>query len=143
MKMKRFSAVCAAAFFTASMAVAQGRRASNQSKLIARGKYLVTNVAMCGDCHSPHDQQGREISGRELQGAPLLFQPVQAVPGWMPVAPPIAGLNGWTHSEAVRFLMTGIRRDGKPAAPPMPLYRLSRNDAEAVVAYLKSLKPSK
>jgi mono/diheme cytochrome c family protein len=139
--MAKFPALCVAMIFTASMAAAQGQRAPNQSKLIARGKYLVANVAMCGDCHSPHDQQGREVSGRELQGAPLFFQPVQPVPGWVPVAPPIAGLEGWTKSEAVRFLMTGIKRDGKPAAPPMPPVRLSRNDAEAVVAYLKSLKP--
>ena len=34
----------------------------------------------------------------------------------------------------------GIGPDGKSPAPPMPAYRLRREDAEAVVAYLKTLK---
>ena len=128
---------------TVSLAAAQGRPAANRASLIAHGKYLVTRVAGCGDCHSPHNERGQEIAGRELQGAPLSFQAIHPVPGWVSVAPPIAGLEGWKESEAVRFLTTGLNRSNKPAAPPMPPYRLSRHDAEAVVAYLKSLAAPK
>jgi hypothetical protein len=39
--------------------------------------------------------------------------------------------------------MTGIAYNGLPARPPMPQYRYSRQDAEAIVAYLKSLAPAK
>src|SRR5690349_23211943 len=73
-------------------------------------KYLVTRVAGCTDCHSPHNERGQEIAGRELQGTPLDFQPTHPVPGWVSVAPPIAGLEGWTGSQAVRFLTTGLNR---------------------------------
>jgi mono/diheme cytochrome c family protein len=124
---------------TASIAAAQGRSGASRAKVIAHGKYLVTRVAGCADCHSPHNERGEEIAGRELQGSPLSFQPIHPVPGWVAVAPPIAGLEGWTESEAVHFLMTGLDRSTKRASPPMPPYRLSRYDAEAVVAYLKSL----
>ena len=36
---------------------------------VVRGKYLVA-VLGCGDCHSPRDQRGRVIPGRELSGHP-------------------------------------------------------------------------
>jgi mono/diheme cytochrome c family protein len=141
--MTRLIAFLGAFLLTASMAVAQGRRAASQAKLIAHGKYLVNNVAGCADCHSPRNERGEEIAGRELQGAPLSFQPTHPVPGWVAVGPPIAGLEGWTESEAVHFLMTGLDRSNKRAGPPMPQYRLSRRDAAAVVAYLKSLPAAK
>jgi len=141
--MTRWIAVFGVFLLTASIAAAQGRRAASRAKLIAHGKYLVTRVAGCTDCHSPHNERGQEISERELQGAPLSFQPIHPVLGWVAAAPPIAGLEGWTESEAVHFLMTGIDRSNKPPSPPMPPYRLSRHDAEAVVAYLKSLPAAK
>jgi mono/diheme cytochrome c family protein len=141
--MPRLLALSGTLLLTVSVAAAQGRPAANQAKLIAHGKYLVTRVAGCIDCHSPHNERGEEIAGRELQGAPLSFQSIHPVPGWVPVAPPIAGLEGWTETEAVHFLMTGLDRSNKPPGPPMPPYRLSRHDAEAVVAYLKSLPPAK
>jgi hypothetical protein len=31
-------------------------------------------------------------------------------------------------------------RNGAPPDPPMPQFRMSRGDAEAIVAYLRSLK---
>ncbi len=94
---------------------------------------------MCSDCHSPRDEKGQVIRSRYLEGSVLDFQPMHPVPGWTPASPPIAGLPGWTRAEAVRFFMTGVDNNGKHATPPMPSYRMSRHDAEAVVAYLKSL----
>ena len=141
--MTRFVALWGALLLTASMAAAQSKPAGNPARLIAHGKYLVTRVSMCGDCHSPHNQQGQEIPGRELQGTVLDFQPMHPVPGWFAASPPIAGLEGWTQAEAVKFLMTGVDRSNKHAGPPMPQYRFSRHDAEAVAAYLKSMRSGK
>lgn len=141
--MSRLLALCGALLWAASVAAAQGGPAANRTNLIEHGKYLTTRVAGCADCHSPHNQRGEVIAGRELQGAALDFQPTHPVPGWASVAPPIAGLAGWTESEAIRFFTTGLNRSNKPPAPPMPAFRLSRHDAEAVVAYLKSLPPPK
>ena len=141
--MERMVALWGTLLLTASVAAAQGKPAGNRAQLIARGKYLVTQVAMCGDCHSPRNERGEEIAGRELQGVALNFQPIHPVPGWVAGAPPIAGLEGWTESQAIHFLMTGLDRSNKQAGPPMPAYRLSRRDAEAVAAYLKSVPPAK
>jgi mono/diheme cytochrome c family protein len=107
---------------------------------IARGKYLSNNIAMCGDCHTPTDKKGNPIKGRTLQGAALTFKSLVDVPDWMPVAPGIAGLS-WTDEQAIRFFMTGKRPNGTMAAPPMPPFRLTKADAAAITAYLKSLKP--
>ena len=93
--------------------------ATPQSAKIARGKYLVENVAMCGDCHSPHDEKGEPVPGKVLKGAVLMFKPTIPMPVWADKAPNIAGLPGWQDDAAVKFLMTGIAYNDLPARPPM------------------------
>jgi mono/diheme cytochrome c family protein len=114
---------------------------ANQAK-IARGKYLVDAIAKCGDCHSPLNEKGEPIPGKEFKGATLTFKPVTPMPVWADRAPNIAGLRGWEVEDAVKFLMTGLAYNDLPARPPMPQYKMSKEDAEAVVAYLKSLSPT-
>jgi len=109
---------------------------------ITRGKYLVERVGLCIDCHSPRDQKGQYVPGQTLQGAPLGFKNTVPMPKWAEVAPPIAGLPGWTAEQGITFLMTGKEPNGETPDPPMPEYRMNREDATAVVAYLKSLQPS-
>ena len=38
---------------------------------VARGKYIVERVAMCGQCHTPRDTDGTPERARWLQGAPV------------------------------------------------------------------------
>jgi len=110
---------------------------SAKSAQIARVRYLVNRVGMCGDCHTPRDEKGMPLPGKELAGAPIGFKPLNPMP-WAATAPQISGLPGWTDSQIVTFLMTG-KLDGKEANPPMPGYRFSASDARAVVAFLRSL----
>ena len=113
-----------------------------KAALIARGKYLVGPAGQCGDCHTPMDKKGQPIMAQALQGAPILFKPTVPVPGWADTSMPIAGLPTLgSDEEAIKFFMTGKDAAGKSAAPPMPQYRFNRKDAEAIVAYLKSLNP--
>ncbi len=107
---------------------------------LERGRYLVNQVGMCADCHSPRGERGAFIPGKELTGSVLGFAPSVPMPVWAPAAPAIAGLEGFTTEQAVKFLTTGERPSGAPARPPMPEFRFSEDDAKAVVAYLKSLK---
>jgi hypothetical protein len=54
-------------------------------------------------------------------------------------APRIAGLpRHWSREQTAHFLESGRTPDRKPAAPPMPRYRFSHDDAEAIAAYLAS-----
>lgn len=114
---------------------------ANPDAAIERGRYLVERVAMCADCHSPRGEKGLFIAGKEYTGSPLGFAPTVPMPAWADTAPLIAGLPNYTTEQAVKFLMTGERPTGVPVRPPMPEYRMSQADAEAVVAYLKSIKP--
>lgn len=130
---------------TIALAVALGGAvlapaSSRDSARIARGKYLVEQVGMCADCHSPRGEGGELDRTKWLQGAPLGFEPKQPIPGWSGYAPGIAGLPGWTDAESITLFSTGLTSGGKPLAPPMPRYTMTRADAAAVVAYLRSLK---
>lgn len=105
---------------------------------LARGKYLVEDAGQCQDCHTPRNEKGQFVKEQWLLGAELLFKATVPMP-WIAVAPPIAGLPTLTHDQAVHFLMTG-ERPGKPTiTPPMPEYRFSKADADAIAAYLRSL----
>lgn len=115
-------------------------RAAEPGGDVSHGRYLVTHVAMCVQCHTPRDADGNLDSTRLLRGAPI---PVRSpFPGqvWAFTAPAIAGLPGWSNADAVQLLTTGRRFNGYAPKPPMPSFRLSRADAEAVIAYLRSLR---
>ncbi len=124
------------------LATADAGANENRPALVERGRYLAHDVALCIDCHSPRDEKGQFIEGKHLTGAALGFTATVPMP-WAPAAPAIAGLENFTAEQAVKFLMTGERPSNVPVLPPMPAYRMSKADAEAVVAYLKSLAPQK
>ncbi len=121
----------------------RGSAAPDSSKAqaqIKRGEYLVKGIGMCGDCHTPFTLTGGFVMDKWLQGKRLEFGPLIPIPIWSPISPNIAGLEGWDTEKAVQFFMTGLAANGQPARPPMPQYKMNRADAEAVVAYLQSLK---
>lgn len=111
----------------------------DKTDVIARGKYLVEGVAGCSDCHTPRDNNGETDRTKWLQGAPVFLQPAQAVPGWPIVAPRIAHLPRGSDAAMITLLTTGNWTDGKPLRRPMPRFHMTRDDAQAVLAYLKSL----
>lgn len=119
--------------------LATARAADDHAATIARGRYLVENVAGCADCHSARDPRGQIIVAQHLKGAPLPFAPTVPMPAWATAAPTIAGLPGYTDDQAVTLFTQGTRPDGQMPRPPMPQFRLSADDARAVVAYLRSL----
>src|SRR5262245_23011538 len=114
-------------------------KARDEAKLIARGKYIVEGLAACGDCHTPRNKDGDIDHTKWLSGAPVFYEPAQPVPGWAISAPRIAGLPPGRDAEIITLLTTATWRDGKAPRPPMPRFHMKREDAEAVVAYLKSL----
>jgi mono/diheme cytochrome c family protein len=107
----------------------------------SRGKYIVEGVAVCGQCHTPRDENGTPDHTRSLEGASVWLKSAEPVEDWPLQAPRIAGTPPGTDAEMVTLLTTGIWRDGRYLRPPMPQFRMSREDAEAVVTYLKSVNP--
>src|SRR5262245_4041952 len=108
---------------------------------IERGRYITHDVAMCVQCHTPRDANGALIESEEFMGGTFPVGPPPFIPEaeWCITTPRVAGLPGFTDAEAIEFFMTGARLGRHQPKWPMPPFRMSRADAEAVVAYLRSL----
>ncbi len=107
---------------------------------VARGKYIVEDVAMCGTCHTPRSSNGQLDSGRWLAGASVPYLPAQPTSNWPIQAPRIAGRPPATDAQMITLLTTAVWTNGEPLRDPMPKFHMTRADAEAVLAYLKSLR---
>ena len=108
---------------------------------VARGKYIVEDVAMCGTCHTPRRTDGQLDRSRWLMGAPVPYLPAQPTSDWPINAPRLAGTPPTSNAQMVTLLTTAVWITGQPLRDPMPKFHMSRADAEAVVAYLRSLTP--
>ena len=113
--------------------------AASRADQVARGRYLVNHVAMCVQCHTPRDANGELDRTRLLKGAPVPVSSPFPTQQWAFTAPAIAGLPGFSDEDEITLLTTGRRPGSAVPRPPMPPFRLTREDAEAVVAYLRSL----
>jgi len=111
---------------------------------LARGEYLVTGPAHCGDCHTPRRPDGSQDLSRFLAGGPgpegIL------VPNITPH--PVSGIGRWTEEQIARFLTTGVKPDGQSATSLMRVviqgtsagYKdMTSADALAISHYLKTV----
>jgi mono/diheme cytochrome c family protein len=114
-----------------------------------RGAYLVNTIMACGNCHTQRDAEGHPVAGKEFSGG-LTFD----TPAFIVTAPNITpdsetGIGGWSDNEIKRGLVEGMRPNhgrmaGVPLAAIMPanFYKaLLADDLDAVVAYLRTVKP--
>ena len=137
-------AVLVAAPFLASSRPAHGHGLMASGKGdIERGKYLVEEVAKCGECHTPRDTQGQLDGARLLQGAPIWITPVHPDPNWAERAPVIAGFPAYSDEDGINILERGIGANGEVIRPPMHIYHMKHEDAVAIIAYLRSLQTSR
>ena len=132
-------------FWLAASVVAFLTCASAQENANAvRGKYLVEQMAKCQDCHTPRLETGEFDKTKWLKGATLDFQPMHPIPKWHATSPDLTPggrlWQRWGEKGIATFLQTGKGPGGNPADPPMPTYTMNADDAEAIVAYLKTLK---
>jgi mono/diheme cytochrome c family protein len=120
-------------------AAAQGSGARATAGNVERGRYIVERVANCGECHSQRDARGNIVEGTKFQGGSMVVSPSMTI-DWPNRFPRIAGLPGYTDEQAIRLLTQGaIKRDGTQLRAPMPRFRMTPEDAAAVIAYLRSL----
>jgi mono/diheme cytochrome c family protein len=114
---------------------------------VRRGAYLAS-IMDCAGCHTTGALVGRPDPGRHLAGSNVGFQ----VPGRGIFYPPnltpdpVTGLGRWSDADIVKAIRTGERPDGRVLAPIMPYHnyaKLTDADTEALVAYLRSLMPTR
>lgn len=120
--------------------------ASKDSAVIARGKYLVTGLAHCPECHAnmaemPKVERGEEVA---LSGGMNFVLPGVATIYAPNITPDEeTGIGKLTDGEIARALRYGVRHDGKAILDFMPFYHLSDEDLTAVISYIRASKPVK
>ena len=110
---------------------------------LERGTYLMKSVAACPVCHTPWDEDG-QIADKHFAGG-LVFEEDEYTAYASNITPDVeTGIGGWSDEEIVIGIREGKRPDGSIIGPAMPiaLYRgMSDRDAQAIVAYLRSIPP--
>jgi mono/diheme cytochrome c family protein len=143
MKRLVIALVTAAAVVAIAMGLVKTGNANDPQ--VERGRYLAT-LASCTDCHTPGYFFGKPDTTRYLGGSEVGFE----VPGLGVFHGPNltpdkeTGIGDWTSEQIVVAMQTGVRPDGRVLAPAMPwraLASLTKSDAFAIAAYLKSLPP--
>ncbi len=109
---------------------------------VNRGAYLVEGLGHCGDCHTPRGFAMEPLNAKAYSGG--------VVDNWY--APNITsdkmrGIGSWPDQELFSYLKTGLSKEKGPIVGPMSqvvhesLSYLSAEDLNAIVAYLKNIKP--
>ena len=133
--MLKFAVACFATLVAATAAHAQTPT--------QRGDYLVNSVLACGNCHTPQGPGG-PVMEKFLSGGIRFDEPPFDVTASNITPDKITGIGSWSDAELKRGLVEGVRPNGVPLAPIMPnaFYKImTPGDLNAVVAYLKTVKP--
>jgi mono/diheme cytochrome c family protein len=113
-----------------------------KSDQVNRGAYLVTGPGHCGECHTPRTSLGGMDKSRWLAGAPN-----PSGKGTIPnLTPDPTGLGKWSEKDIAFALETGFTPSGDSMGHEMGpvqenLAKLTKEDREAIAAYLKSIPP--
>jgi mono/diheme cytochrome c family protein len=132
----------ASRLFSRERAISAAQKAVSppaQQSQIEHGRYLVEDVGMCQECHTPRHADGQLDKARWLQGAPIWIVPVHPMTNWANRAPALAAFEGFTDEQGFQILEKGVGPNGLPIQPPMHIYHMNHADAQAVIAYLRSL----
>ena len=108
--------------------------------LVARGKYVFGAAGGCA-CHTMPDGAGLNAGGAKFD---MSFFGVVFTPNITPDDE--TGIGKWTDAQIITAIRRGERPDGSRLFPIHPYKYLSNiadDEIEALVAYLKSVKPIK
>ncbi|GAB4068463.1 c-type cytochrome [Ancylobacter sonchi] len=106
----------------------------------ARGAYLVNAVAICGRCHTTPGPGNQPFAGgRTIETSAYKVQGSNITPD------PDTGIGTWTDEQIGHAITHGVRPDGSQMSTAMPYdfyAALTDADRDAIVAYLRTLKPA-
>jgi mono/diheme cytochrome c family protein len=126
-------------------ALAGAAQAQSNNNLIKRGDYLVNTIMTCGNCHSPKGPQG-DIPGKHFSGGLSWDEPPFKVTAPNITQDKETGIGSWTDAQIKTALRTGKAPNGVQLAMVMPtdFYDIiTERDMDAIVAYLRTIKPIK
>jgi mono/diheme cytochrome c family protein len=123
--------------------IGSAHAADSKSDLIKRGDYLVNGILTCGNCHSPKGPTG-DIAGKQFSGGLSWDEPPFKVTAPNITQDKDTGIGKWSDADIKHLLRTGKRPNGVAIAAVMPVgfYGIiTERDMNAIVAYLRTLKP--
>jgi mono/diheme cytochrome c family protein len=117
--------------------------ASTDSAVIARGRYLVRDVAPCAACHGEPAAADAWAAGADV---PLSGGREWAIPPGSIFARNITpddgtGIGRVSDGRLARALRHGVGNDGRALLPFMEMQGLADDDLEAVISYLRAQPP--
>jgi len=142
--MVRFATILLASL-AALVTGAQAQNNNAKADLIKRGDYLVNGLLTCGNCHTPKGPTG-DIKDKAFSGGLSWDEPPFKVTASNITQDKETGIGSWSDADIKKVLRTGVRPNGTPVAMVMPssFYQImSERDIDAVVAYLRTIKPIK
>jgi len=123
----------------AAAAPAWAGQAMPAKDLIAKGKYVFATAGGCA-CHTPPGSPGLNSGGQKFAG------PFGVVYSWNITPDRETGIGRWTDAQMVNAIRRGERPDGTRLFPIHPyeyMAHMADDEAYALVAYLKRVKPVK
>jgi hypothetical protein len=107
-----------------------------------RGHYI-TELATCGDCHTPMDDRGNVVPGMEFGGGTNIIYSGVKVAASANLTPSVNGIPYYTEDLFIETIRTGrVRsRELSQLMPTRYFKNFTDQDLKDVFAYLKSLKP--
>ena len=113
---------------------------------VERGKYLVNTIMTCQNCHTPKGERGAPVFERDLSSGLSWDEPPFKVTASNITQDKETGIGSWSDADIKKALQKGERPNGVRLAAIMPydFYEiLTPGDLNAIVAYLKTVKPVK
>ena len=131
-------------------APAQQQRRPDPSDKLAYGKYMLRS-ALCSDCHTPIDEQGTPLPGREFAGGMLITETGYRVHSANITPDADTGIGSWTEQQFVDKFKgfenvppATLSETEKRQNTPMPWTRyagMTREDLSAIYTALRAQKP--
>jgi mono/diheme cytochrome c family protein len=118
-------------------------RASTDSAVIAKGKYLVFGAAHCASCHGPANSDSLYNLGLDvpLAGGFTFDLPFGNIYAKNITPDNETGIGKRTDAEIARILRYGVHANGKAVIDFMPFHNTSDEDLTAIISYLRAQKP--
>ncbi len=117
--------------------------ASTDTAVIARGRYVVRELANCGSCHGDPARVAEASEGQEvpLSGGFVWNIPPGAIYARNITPDSGTGLGRVSDGAIARAVRYGVGPDGRALLPFMEVQGLSDEDLVAVVSYLRTQAP--
>ena len=110
---------------------------------VERGRAML-KVLLCGECHTPRDDRGNPVPGKELAGGSPFTGPWGVVYAANITSHPSTGIGAYSNDDLKRVLKEGKNRAGRElwVMPWSVTRNLTDTDIDALIAALREVPAS-